>query len=394
MSRSVFVLTTAQSPLSKYPVRYVIFSYGCGVTVCVVVCVVVCVDVPVVVSVDEPDVVMVLVPVVVCVLVAVVVCVLVPDVVAVLVWLEVAVEVWLLVGVVVWLVVCDVVGDVVGDVVWLVVGDVVCVVVLDVVWLVVGVVVWLVVCDVVAVVVCVVVRDVVGDEVGVVVGVVVGDVVLVVVWLVVGVVDCDVVLVVVGVEVGDVVRVDVCDVVGEEVCEAITGGPAACAADSNCEYKDDDQKCDIKSNAFMAAAGITSGNGAASLKNAYFKVFLDVSQNCDDKLAADECPKDVCAMKANNKCTTNIPNAFAMMSAVGGGSKGDWAVVRKITVGCQASTAAGTCTSQPGCRWKDKGEDSECDLKWNTPSIIAALKGKGDPDEAIQIGRASCRERV
>ena len=31
-----------------------------------------------------------------------------------------------------------------------------------------------------------------------------------------------------------------------------------------CRYKDDEKKCDIKSNAFMAAAGSTRGNGAAS----------------------------------------------------------------------------------------------------------------------------------
>jgi len=118
-------------------------------------------------------------------------------------------------------------------------------------------------------------------------------------------------------------------------------------------------KCNINDKFYVKAM-------TAGVKNAYFKVFLDVSQKCDDKLAADKCPKDVCAMNANNKCSTSIPNAFDMMSAVGGGSKGDWAVVRKITVGCQASTAAATCTSQTGCRWKDKGEDSECDLKWNS----------------------------
>lgn len=153
----------------------------------------------------------------------------------------------------------------------------------------------------------------------------------------------------------------------------------ACGGNTDCEFKADEAKCNINDKFYVKAM-------AAGVKNTYFKVFLDFSQKCDDKLAADECPKDVCTMQANNKCGVSIPTAVDMMSAVGGGSKGDWAVVRKITVGCQASTAAATCTSQTGCRWKDKGADSECDLKWNTPSIIAALKGKGDPDLDSFVG--------
>lgn len=119
------------------------------------------------------------------------------------------------------------------------------------------------------------------------------------------------------------------------------------------------------------------------IKNAYFKVFVDVSTKCAEELPKDKCPKDTCSVK-NNKCTINIQAAFERMSAVGGGSKGDWKSVRDVLTTCQSKFEAGPCTSQVGCRWK--GKESECDLQWNTPSIIKALKGKGDPDLDSFVG--------